>query len=262
MPRVEPTLKVDNNLCVTTPIPWLICTKCADTRALKFITSVGQYLGWMIVQDILNGGSETSATTVEWAMAELISHPGSMKRAQDELELVVGADRLVAESDLPNLPYLQAVIKEVYRMHPALPLALPRESTKPSKVLGYNLPARTQLILNLAAIHRDPSVYAHPDTFDPERFVDHHLEEVNPTSGFDSYELIPFSAGRRMCPAFNLGHLTVSLLLAHLLHSFDWALPHGESAETYDMSETFGLTVHRKIPVSLIAHPKRPAYLY
>lgn len=194
-------------------------------------------------------------------MAELISHPESMKRAQDELELVVGGDRLVEESDLPNLPYLQAVIKEVYRMHPAVPLALPRESTKPSEVLGYKLPARTQLILNIAAIHRDPSVYDHPDTFDPERFVDHHLE-VNPTSGFDSYELIPFSAGRRMCPAFNLGHLMVSLLLAHLLRSFDWSLPDGESADTYDMSESFGLKVDRKIPVSLIAHPKRPAYLY
>lgn len=219
-----------------------------------------EILRWM-GQDILNGGSETSATTVEWAMAELVSHPEFMKRAQDELEVVVGAERVVEESDLPRLRYLQAVLKEVYRMHPAVPLALPRESTQPSTVLGYTLPARTQLILNLAAIHRDPSVYEDPDTFNPTRFVHHH-HEVNPTSGFDSYELLPFSAGRRMCPAFNLGHLTVSLLLAHLLHSFDWSLPEGESAESYDMSETFGLTVHRKVPVSLIAHPRRPAYLY
>lgn len=196
-------------------------------------------------------------------MAELMLHPEVMKRAQGELEAVVGRARLVQESDLPNLPYLQAVVKEVYRMHPAAPLALPRLSTAASTLAGYHLPPRTYLTLNIFAIHRDPSVYDAPDTFNPQRFVDQ--PDVSATSGFSSYQLIPFSAGRRMCPAYALGDLMASLLLAHLLHTFDWTLPddpaRSAGGDRLDMSEGFGLVMCKKVPLSLVAHPKSPASL-
>ena len=191
-------------------------------------------------------------------------HRDSLKRAQDELDLVVGADRVVQESDIPNLPYLQAIVKETFRLHPPAPLALPRKSIRASNdVLGYKFPADTHLILNLYAIHRDPDVYENPDTFNPDRFLgDHHLG-VNPTSGSDSYELIPFGAGRRMCPAVTLGNLLVSLLLAHLLHSFDWDLPEGCDASRAEWwEESLGLTVCSKIPLSLVTRPRKAAFLY
>lgn len=145
-------------------------------------------------QDMIDGGTDTIATTVEWAMAELMLHPAVMKQAQDELNTVVGTNRTVQESDIAKLPYLQAIVKEAFRLHPAVALSLPRLSTGASSILGFHLPAQTELILNLFAIHRDPDVYTNPDTFDPQRFVDH--PEVSTTSAYDSYELIPFSAGR------------------------------------------------------------------
>ena len=197
-------------------------------------------------------------------MRELMLHRDILKQAQDELNLVVGADRVVQESDIPNLPYLQAIVKETFRLHTAGALGLPRQSIRASNdILGYKLPAHTQLILNLYAIHRDPNVYENPDSFNPDRFLGNHHPNVNPTLGSDSYELIPFSAGRRMCPAATLGNLLVSLLMAHLLHSFDWDLPEGcdvSRAEWWE--ESFGLTVGPKIPLSLVARPKKPALLY
>ena len=197
-------------------------------------------------------------------MRELMSHHDILKRAQDELDLVVGADRVAQESDIPNLPYLQAIVKETFRLHPVVALALPRQSIRATNdALGYRLPAGTHLILNLSAVHRDPDMYENPNMFNPDRFLGNHHPGVNPTSGFDSYELIPFGAGRRMCPAPILGNLMVTLLLAHLLHSFDWDLPKGcdpSRAEWWE--ESFGLTVSSKTPLFLVARPRRPAFLY
>lgn len=211
-------------------------------------------------QDMIDGGTDTIVTTVEWAMAELMLHPAVMKQAQDELNTAVSTNRTVQESDIAKLPYLQAIVKEAFRLHPAVALSLPRLSTGASSILGFHLPAQTELILNLFAIHRDPDVYTNPDTFDPQRFLDH--PEVSTTSAYDSYELMPFSAGRRMCPGHNLGNAMVSMLLAHLIHSFEWAMPEGESAESLDMSECFGLAVCRKKALHLVAKPRSPAFLY
>ena len=203
---------------------------------------------------MIDGGTDTIATTVEWAMAELMLHPAVMKEAQDELNTVVGTNCTVQESDIAKLPYLQAIVKEAFRLHPAVALSLPQLSTGASSILGFHLPAQTELILNLFAIHRDPDVYTNPDTFDPQRFLDH--PEVSTTSAYDSYELIPFSAGCRMCPGHNLANAVVLMLLAHLVHSFEWAMPEGESAEFLDMSEYFGLTVCRKKALHLVAKPR------
>ncbi|KAG0623062.1 hypothetical protein M758_3G146400 [Ceratodon purpureus] len=106
--------------------------------------------------EFFGAGVETSATTVEWAMAELVANPEIMKRAQEEVDTIAGKDRLVQESDIPNLPFLTAVMKETFRMHPSPPLGFPRESTAQIEALGYKIPARTRIIFNAYAIHRDP----------------------------------------------------------------------------------------------------------
>lgn len=116
-------------------------------------------------------GSESSATTVEWAMAELMANPSIRKQAQEELDRVVGNARLVQEADLPNLPLLAAIVKETFRLHPPVPLSLPRSSNQPCVVAGRQFPVNTRLLLNIFAIHRDPSVYEHPDAFQPSRSV-------------------------------------------------------------------------------------------
>ncbi|XP_024380069.1 cytochrome P450 703A2 isoform X2 [Physcomitrium patens] len=214
----------------------------------------------MVLMNMLIAGTDTMANTVEWAMAELMVNPLHMKRAKDELDNVVGTNRLVQESDIPNLPFLQAITKEALRMHPPAPLSLPHESIRPAEIMGYKFPAHTRVFYNLFAIHRDPAMYEKPDEFNPQRFIDH--PEVNHLTGMDYYELIPFGAGRRMCPAYQLGNLMVSLMLAHVLHSFDWLFPEGESVQTFDMSEEFKLTVALKNPPRWIFQPRNPAFLY
>ncbi|XP_073386693.1 flavonoid 3'-monooxygenase [Physcomitrium patens] len=171
-----------------------------------------------ILQGLMNAGTDTSANTVEWGMAELMANPEIRKQAQAELDAVV-QDRLVKESDIPNLPFLQAIVKETYRMHPSVPLSQRHESHQPCVISGWEFPALTELILNLYAIHRDPSVYENPDKFDPSRFT--RNPKVDPLAGNDFYELIPFGAGRRMCAGHHLGNVTVTSMLANLLQCFE-----------------------------------------
>ncbi|GLJ23606.1 hypothetical protein SUGI_0447060 [Cryptomeria japonica] len=97
---------------------------------------------------MLNAGTETSSTIVEWAMTELLRNPKVMARAQQEIELVVGRDRIVRESDLVNLDYLQCVVKETLRLHPPVPLLLLHESTQGCNVGGYYVPPKTRLFVN------------------------------------------------------------------------------------------------------------------
>lgn len=209
--------------------------------------------------DLISSGTETSATAVEWAVAEVIQQPHILQKLQSELTTVIGTDRVVQESDLPNLPFLHAVVKETLRLHPPAALNLPRESTRAFTFRGYNFPKHTRLVTNFFAIHRDPSVYGESaEEFRPERFVER--PEVNPVAAFEFYELTPFSAGRRMCPAADLGYMMVCLMLAHLMHAFEWELPAGVGE--VDMAEQFGLTVNLKSPLRLVAKPKRPAFLY
>jgi len=209
------------------------------------------------VQELFLAGRGTSAATTEWALAELLLQPDLLKRAQEELNNVVGSDRPVQESDLPRLPFLNAIVKETFRMHPPTPIAPPRESSEAAEVLGYDIPAHSIVMLSLYSIHRDPSMYEHPNKFDPQRFIDH--PEVNHLSGVDSYQLIPFGLGIRMCPGYNLGNLMVVLTLAHLLHNFDWSVPKGESL---DMSEVFAITTCRTNPLLLTGKPRSPTLSY
>jgi cytochrome P450 len=213
-----------------------------------------------LLLSFLNAGTDTSATTAEWAMAELMAHPSIRHEAQAELMAVVGENRLVQESDLANLPSLQAIVKETLRLHPAAPLSITRECHEPCVVSEYDFPAKTQLILNIFAIHRDPSVYPNPDEFKPSRFLEH--PEVNHLSGHDDFELIPFGVGRRMCPGARLAYTLVSLMVAHLLHSFDWSLPDHQTAEAMDMRETPSFVLYRGERLLLNATPRRPASLY
>jgi cytochrome P450 len=194
-------------------------------------------------------------------MAELLRHPDIMKRAQEELDTVVGTDRLVSESDLQHLPYLQAILKETFRIHPPGPLLVPHRSIQPCQVEGYNLPTNTRLIVNLWAMGRDPNNWEKPLEFDPDRFMQQHPEiDVH---GHD-FELLPFGTGRRACPGRPLGILFVQIVLANLLQSFDWTLPPNLQQEPMklDMSETFGLTLKKTQGLCAKAQPRLHPHFY
>ncbi|CAL5032500.1 unnamed protein product [Urochloa decumbens] len=201
-----------------------------------------------LIIDLFSGGSDTSATTLEWAMSELMRNPGAMEKAQAEVRSKLQGKPSVTEDDLHDLKYLRLVIKETLRLHPALPLLLPRECKEDCKVMGYDVPKGTIVLVNAWAIGRDPEYWEDADAFRPERFEDGKID----FKGTD-FEFIPFGAGRRMCPGTMFAQAIMELVLATLLYHFDWKLPGGMEPSKLDMTEKMGMTVRRKNDLYL--HP-------
>nr|BAH22519.1 flavonoid 3' hydroxylase [Tricyrtis hirta] len=214
-----------------------------------------------LLLNLFTAGTDTTSSTVEWALAELIRHPTLLHKAQQELDNVVGRQRLVSETDLPNLPFLQAIIKETFRLHPSTPLSLPRISSEPCEINGYYIPKNATLLVNVWAIARDPAVWSDPLEFKPERFMPGG-EKANVDVKGNDFEVIPFGAGRRICAGMSLGLRMVQFMTATLVHGFEWGLPEGVNAEKLDMEESYGLTLQRKVPLTVQPIPRlvRGAY--
>ncbi|GLJ32549.1 hypothetical protein SUGI_0654970 [Cryptomeria japonica] len=213
-----------------------------------------------LLLELLSAGSDTTTTTIEWVMVELIANPYVMKKAQKELEEVIGLNRKVEESDIDRLPYLHAIVKEVFRLHPALPLALPHRADNSCEVAGYMIPKHAMVIVNLWAIGRDPKIWKEPLKFMPERFFNGENSKVKYKG--QNFELIPFGAGRRICLGLPLAHQMVHFTIASLIHSFNWMLPIGMNYNKIDMSETFGIVLKKSKELHAIPTPRLPNHLY
>ncbi|GAB4860617.1 hypothetical protein Ancab_035777 [Ancistrocladus abbreviatus] len=203
-----------------------------------------------ILLDMFAAGTDTTFITLDWAMTELIMNPPAKKKAQAEIRSVIGERLVVSESDLPQLHYLKAVVKEIFRFHPPVPVLVPRESIEHVNIDGYDIPAKTRVFVNVWAIGRDPKSWEDPEKFNPDRFVDSNID----FKGQD-FELLPFGAGRRGCPGITFGEVTVELALAQLLYSFDWELPPGVQAEDLDLTEAFGISMHKISDLLVLAKP-------
>lgn len=202
-----------------------------------------------LLMDILVGGTDTTATMVEWVMAEMIRNPVIMTRAQEELTNVVGMGNIVEESHLPKLQYMDAVIKESLRLHPALPLLVPKCPSQDCTVGRYTIQKGTKVFLNVWAIHRDPQIWDSPSEFKPERFLS---EPGRWDYTGNNFQYLPFGSGRRICAGIPLAERMIIYLLASLLHSFNWQLPEGEDL---DLSEKFGIVLKKRTP--LVAIPTK-----
>jgi cytochrome P450 len=200
------------------------------------------------ISDIFLAGVNTSATTIVWAMTELMRNPRVMKRVQDEVRTVLGENReRITEQDLNKLNYFKLVIKETFRLHPAAPLLLPRETMSPVKLQGYAIPVKTQIMINVYAIARDPKLWENPDEFKPERFADGSVDY----RGLN-FELLPFGSGRRICPGMTMGIAMVELGLLNLLYFFDWGLPEGTTVKDIDMEEEGAVIIGKKVSLELV----------
>lgn len=215
----------------------------------------------MLSQDAFIGATHTMTVTTGWTMSEIIRNPSVMEKACAELQTVVGDNRLVQESDLPQLKYLQCIIKESFRLHPTGPLLIPHESVEACKASGYDIPAKTRMMVNVYAIGREPSVWEDPLEFKPERFMEGEMKVKIDVHGQD-FVLIPFGSGRRMCPAMPMANLVVQFVVASLLHTFQWSLPDGMEPKDLDMTEGMGLSLPRAVPLRAIATPRLSPSLY
>ncbi|KAK3440948.1 hypothetical protein EUGRSUZ_B01208 [Eucalyptus grandis] len=179
----------------------------------------------IIILEMFFAGSDTTSSTIEWAMAELLRQPVSMKKAKDEINQIVG-------------------------LHPPLPLLVPRNAIKETNFMGFDIPKDTQVFVNAWGIGRDPDAWEDPLAFKPERFLGSKIDYKG-----QNFELIPFGSGRRMCVGLSLADRVLHLGLAKLLYHFDWELGDGLTPETLDMRERVGITVRKLHPLKVI--PKK-----
>ncbi|WVZ74414.1 hypothetical protein U9M48_022597 [Paspalum notatum var. saurae] len=192
-------------------------------------------------------GTETVSSTIEWAMAELLQRPELLKMVREELKAVIGTKKRVDESDISQLPYLRAVVKETLRLHPPVSLAFQR-AVAPVQIEGYTIPKGTNIIINIWAINRQSKTWVDPDKFMPERFINKDIS----FSGKD-FEFIPFSAGRRICLGLPLADRMLHLILGSLLNHFDWTLPADAKDNIIDMTEKYGAVVSMATPLKVVA---------
>ncbi|KAK6781338.1 hypothetical protein RDI58_023522 [Solanum bulbocastanum] len=198
--------------------------------------------------DLFGAGTDTTTSTLEWAMTELLKQPEIIKKAQVELAEIIGKGKRIEEADLSRLPYLQCIIKETLRLHPPVPLLLPHKVEQDVELCDYIIPKGSQVLVNVWTIGRDFSVWKDPLVFKPERFLSLDLD----TRGQD-FELIPFGAGRRICPGLPLASRMIPVMLGSLLNSFNWKLEAG--IEPLDMEEKFGITLAKARPLRAIPSP-------
>ncbi|KAF2289790.1 hypothetical protein GH714_038633 [Hevea brasiliensis] len=201
----------------------------------------------IFILEMFMAGTETTSSTIEYALTELICNPESMTKAKAELASVIGANRNVEESDIDNLPFLQAVIKETLRLHPPIPFLIPRRAIQDTKFMGYHIPKNTQVLVNAWAIGRDPDVWDNPLRFNPERFIVSKVDYKG-----QNYEFIPFGAGRRMCAGVSLGHRVLHLVLGTILHQFDWELESNINPADLDMRDRLGITMRKLEPLRAV----------
>ncbi|OVA20301.1 Cytochrome P450 [Macleaya cordata] len=204
-----------------------------------------------VILDIFTAGTDTSSTTIDWVMSELVKNPRVMEKVQAEVRQVFDRKELIDEMDIHKLDYLKLVIKETLRLHPAAPFLLPRECRERCEIDGYVIPMKTRVIVNAWAIGRDPKHWGNDaEKFEPERFDGGSVDFKG-----TNFEYIPFGAGRRMCPGLSYAIANIELPLAQLLYHFNWKLSNGINPKDLDMSESFGASVRRKNDLYLIPIP-------
>ncbi|RZC85040.1 hypothetical protein C5167_047824 [Papaver somniferum] len=192
-----------------------------------------------VIWEIFGAGTDTSAIAILWAMSELLKNQRVMEKVQTEIRQVFGGKKQIDETDTSKLEYLKLVIKETLRLHPPAPLTL-RESRERCEIDGYDIPAKTKMIVNVWALGRDAEYWSNADAFEPERFDGNTVDYKG-----NNFEYIPFGAGRRMCPGMSFAMANVELTLAHLLYYFEWKIVDElKTSEELDMIELFEIGIN------------------
>ena len=179
------------------------------------------------IVDLLIGGGETTSTALVWALLCMVTYPEIQKRAQSEIDTVVGKDGVVRGADRSKLPYIQAILLEVTRIHTIVPI-IPHVTTSDTSLNGHHIPKGAIVIANIRSIHCDPNIWNDPDEFKPERFIGDDGQVVVPK------QLIPFSTGHRICIGEKIADMEMMIFFANLLQKFSFRLPEGSSSPSFE----------------------------
>ncbi|OMO61500.1 Cytochrome P450 [Corchorus capsularis] len=207
--------------------------------------------------DIMLAGVDNPSNALEWALAEMLNQPEILQKAIDELDSVVGKQRLVQESDLPKLNYIKACAREAFRLHPVAPFNVPHMSMADTTVANYFIPKGSHVFLSRLGLGRNPKVWDEPNKFKPERHLNGAKEVVLTDP---KLRLLSFSRGRRGCIGMVLGTSMTIMLFARLLQGFSWSIPPNEGGRI-DLSEGKGNLFMAK-PLVAVAKPRLPPHVY
>ncbi|KAK9714919.1 hypothetical protein RND81_06G130800 [Saponaria officinalis] len=206
-----------------------------------------------LCSEIINAGTDTSATAVEWALLHLVLDQGIQQRLYEEIVDMVGKTGVITEPQVEKMPYLNAIIKETFRRHPPSHFLLSHSASQNTILRGYTIPANASVEIYTAWVTQDPNIWPNPDVFRPERFLPGGEGFDVDWTGNKGVKMIPFGAGRRICPAWTLGTLHVGLLLARMVHAFKWVPIPGSPP---DLTETFAFTMVMKCPLKAVILPR------
>nr|XP_027069275.1 phenylalanine N-monooxygenase-like [Coffea arabica] len=203
-------------------------------------------------------GMDSPTTSVEWALAEMINKPELLQKAVDEIDKVVGKERLIQEYDVPQLNYVKACVKEAFRLHPVTFFNLPHVSTADAIVGGYFIPEGSHILLGRYGLGRNPKVWGNPLEFKPERHFDcdksSKVELIDP-----ELRMISFGSGKRACAGIALGTPLSVMALGRIVQAFTWSVP--KTLEKIDLSEVpNGLELAK--PLHAYAKPRLPSTMY
>lgn len=210
-----------------------------------------------LCSEFLNAGTDTTATALQWIMANLVKYPEIQQRLYEEIKGVVGENRgeteeEVKEEDVQKMPYLKAVVLEGLRRHPPGHMVLPHSVTEDTVLGGYRVPKEGTINFMVAEMGWDPAVWEDPMAFKPERFSSG--EEAVDITGSRGIKMMPFGAGRRICPGLGLAMLHLEYYVANLVAEFEWKAVEGDDV---DLSEKLEFTVVMKKPLKAHAVPRR-----
>ncbi|KAF7148536.1 hypothetical protein RHSIM_Rhsim03G0105900 [Rhododendron simsii] len=194
-----------------------------------------------LCSEFINGGTDTTGTAIEWAIARVIQNPQIQTKLYEEIRSTVG-DKKVEEKDAERMVYLNAFVKELLRKHPPTYFSLTHAVTEPTKLAGYDVPTDANVEIFLPGISEDPKIWKDPARFDPDRFLTGG-EEADIT-GTNGVKMMPFGIGRRICPGLSMATVHVNLMIARMVQEFEWsAYPEGSKV---DMGEKLEFTVVMK----------------
>ncbi|CAA7021909.1 unnamed protein product [Microthlaspi erraticum] len=203
--------------------------------------------------ELFLGGTDTSKQTIQWTMAEIINSPKTIVRLREEMDSVVGKSSLIQETDLPNLPYLQAVVKEGLRLYPPVPI-FGRRLQEGCKMGGFYVSEKTTIVVNGYAVMRDPTYWEEPNEFKPERFLDSSRrlgqeEEIRE----QVLKYLSFGSGRRGCPGSNLAYIFLGTAIGMMIQCFDWRI----KGDKVNMEETLsGMVLTMAYPLKCTPVPR------
>ncbi|XP_024978778.1 valine N-monooxygenase 1-like [Cynara cardunculus var. scolymus] len=208
------------------------------------------------ILEMILAAVDNPSNGIEWAIAEMINQPRIFDRAIHELDSMVGRNRWVQESDIPNLNYIKACAKEAYRLHPVAPFNLPHVASVDTTVAGYFIPKGSNVLLSRIGLGRNPDVWDDPLTFNPDR---HMVGDDEVVLTDYSLQMISFSTGRRGCAGVLLGSTMTVMLLARMVQGFTWELPPNEPY--VDLKENHQDIMKAK-PLLALVKPRLPHHLY